>query len=169
MSAALPIVGGEPDMTDARYPERWLNDRRVRRLSDRAHRVFITAMAWAASNKTGGRVEPEDIAELPVVPDRALRDELVKSGLWARDGQDFVITEFDGTQTSAAELEKLERTRLQARIRKARERDRSRDVTRDHTGEARQGKDRPGREVGKGSPSVPSPRVRDRTERGWDE
>jgi len=31
-------------MTDARFPERWLNDRRVLRLSDVDFRTFVTTL-----------------------------------------------------------------------------------------------------------------------------
>jgi hypothetical protein len=39
-------------MTDARFPERWLNDRRLLRLSDAAFRLFVISLTWSVSNRT---------------------------------------------------------------------------------------------------------------------
>jgi hypothetical protein len=38
-------------MTDARFPERWLQDRRVLRLSDVGFRLFTLSLAWSVSNR----------------------------------------------------------------------------------------------------------------------
>lgn len=166
----LPI--GVVPVTDARYPDRWLNDRRIRRLSDRAHRVFVTTLVWSVSNRTDGRIETEDLDELPTVPDRMVRDELVKSGLWRRDGADLVIAGFDETQTTAAELDRLARARAAARQKKARQRAGvPGDVPGDDTGQARQGQARTGEDPDD-MPSEQTSRLdalaRARADRGWE-
>lgn len=47
-------------MTDARFPERWLNDRRVLRLSDPAFRLFVISLTWSVSNRTYGELYDDD-------------------------------------------------------------------------------------------------------------
>jgi hypothetical protein len=132
-------------MTDARIPERWLNDRRLLLLSDAAFRLHITGLVWAVSNRTEGVI---DEADLPLVPrvDPGLTAELEKVGLWEREGSGWVLVEFDNTQTSRAQLEGLDHRRKQDRERAKRYRDNrktpsdsSRDSSRDDKGQARPG------------------------------
>ena len=52
-------------MTDARFPERWLNDRRVLRLPDDAFRLFVLSLAWSVANRTDGVLKDDD---LPLIP-----------------------------------------------------------------------------------------------------
>jgi hypothetical protein len=142
-------------MTDARLPERWLTDRRLRRLPDAAFRLFITSLLWSVANKTDGVLYDDD---LPLIPDVDLgcADRLAKAGLWGRDRDRWIIAVFEDTQTSAAELDGLAARRRADRRRKAAQRrresaeasdqsrDGSRDMSRDplRTGQARPGKDR---------------------------
>jgi hypothetical protein len=56
---------GGGGMTDARFPERWLNDRRVLRLPDDAFRLFVLSLAWSVANQTDGRIYDEDQALVP--------------------------------------------------------------------------------------------------------
>lgn len=108
-------------MTDARYPEAWLNDRRVVRLSDAAHRLYVTANAWSASNRTDGFVETADLALIHGI-DASKAAELATIGLWKQVTGGWLIVDFHKTQTTKAQLEGLDHKRHQDRERKARER-----------------------------------------------
>jgi hypothetical protein len=142
-------------MTDARMPEKWLTDRRLLRLDDATLRLFVLSLMWSVANRTDGRLYDDDLDLIPTV-DATTAPYLVKAGLWRRENDYWVITDWADTQTSADELAALAATRRAARDRKARERarkaavtrdpsrDASRDVTRDHTGQDRQGQDRTG-------------------------
>jgi len=112
-------------MTDARYPEAWLNDRRVVRLSDAAHRLFVTTLAWSASNRTDGLVEEFDLALVHGVDPRH-RTELVSAGLWSEVEGGWQVVDFHKTQTTKVQLEGLDHKRHQDRERKARQRARER-------------------------------------------
>jgi hypothetical protein len=153
-------------MTDARFPERWLNDRRILRLSDAAHRLFVTALAWSVSNRTDGVIDDDDLPLIPGVDvDRAR--ELDRAGLWDRYSDHWLILDYDSTQTTRDQLDRLDRVRRAEREKKARQRERKAaredveqvdsgndgdcppalspgTVPRDDTGQDRQGKDRQG-------------------------
>jgi hypothetical protein len=45
-------------VTDARFPDRWLSDKRIQRLSDGHFRSFITSLVWSVTNRTDGVTEP---------------------------------------------------------------------------------------------------------------
>ena len=66
-------------MTDAPFPDRWLSDKRIQRLSDSHFRAFVTSLSWAASNRTDGVIEPEDVA-LISISRRGRRRSLWRSG-----------------------------------------------------------------------------------------
>jgi hypothetical protein len=91
-------------MTDARFPERWLNDRRVLRLPDAAFRLFVCALAWSVANRTDGYLSDEDLALIPGV-DLTAAKALYDAELWWGHMHGAQITEFEDTQTSAAQLE----------------------------------------------------------------
>ncbi|WP_405071569.1 hypothetical protein OG558_19725 [Kribbella sp. NBC_01510] len=107
-------------MTDARYPERWLNDRRINRLSDSAHRAFVRSLAWSVSNRTDGRLYADDLDDLRVDPGVVV--EFTKAGLWETWDEGWLIVDFDTTQTTKAQLEGLDHKRVLDRARKQRER-----------------------------------------------
>jgi hypothetical protein len=108
-------------VTDARYPERWLNDRRLLTLSDAAHRLFVMALVWSVANRTDGVIADQDFALiLRVDPTRAA--ELGEAGLWRREAGRWLIEDFPGTQTSKDDLEVLANARRRDRERKARQR-----------------------------------------------
>ena len=127
-------------MTDARFSERWLNDRRFLRLPDDAFRLFVLSLAWSVSNRTDGRLYDDDLALIPGVPrdvpgaydDSGLpvvpRDvpspvlALVKAGLWERVTDNWLIAEFEATQTTMADLAILENSRRRERDKKRRQR-----------------------------------------------
>jgi hypothetical protein len=129
-------------MTDARFPERWLNDRRLLRLSDGGFRLFVTALTWSVSNRTDGVVYDDDLALLVNV-DPAKAAELVKAAVWQRDADRYVIAEFDSTQTPREQLEGLDHRRRLDRDRARRYRVHrlsSRDSSRDDKGQDRTGR-----------------------------
>lgn len=147
-------------MTDARFPERWLSDRRVVRLSDAGFRLFVCSLTWSVSNRTDGRLYPDDLDDILRV-DAGSADEMVKAGLWDEVGDGWQIVEFTTSQTTKLQLEGLDHKRAIDRERQARKRshdrgdhqhcqpdcastsrDSPRDVTRDT--KDRQGKDRQG-------------------------
>lgn len=138
-------------MTDARFPEQWLNDRRVVRLSQSAFRTFVTTLTWSVSNRTEGVIELDD---LDLINGAVPRDsaELDTSGLWFATGErTFLITVFRDTQTSREQLEAAECARRKERDKKRGQRARAAsvpgDVPGDNTGQARTGQDRTGASI----------------------
>lgn len=135
-------------MTDARLPERWLNDYRFDDLTDAAYRLYFTALLSAVSNRTDGLLEDRRLKRLPNV-DPGCAGELEKAGLWERQGDRWLILDFANTQTSSAQLEGLDKRRRQDRDRSKRYRDNkkaSRDSSRDDIGQDRLGQARTGTE-----------------------
>jgi hypothetical protein len=134
-------------MTDARFPERWLNDRRVICLPDDAFRLFVISLAWSVANRTDGRIYDDDPTFIPASARGS--GHLAKSGLWERVADYWQIAEFEETQTTREDLEHLAGQRRKARDKKRRQRrsaqsvprDVPRDVTPDstRTGQARTG------------------------------
>ena len=134
-------------MTDARLPERWLNDRRLLRLPDDAFRLFATSLMWSVANRTDGVLYDDDLALIPGV-NPGLADPLAKAGLWKREWDRWLIIEFEETQTTRTELEAAARARRAQRDKKRRQRAAKAaavpgDVPRDTT---RTGQDRTGQE-----------------------
>ncbi len=68
-------------MTDARYPERWLHDRRITRLPDKARRAYVVTLVYAVANRTDGVLHAEDLADLPSYVEAQVPT-LVAAGLW---------------------------------------------------------------------------------------
>lgn len=138
-------------MTDARYPERWLSDRRILRLSDQQHRTFVVTLAWTVSNRTDGVIEH---ADLPLIvgcdvssPTLAALEE---RGLWERTADGWVIVDWTSSQTTRDELKVLENARRREREKKQRQRgkqsvpgdvpgDASPGTAQERQGQARQG------------------------------
>ncbi|KAB1662828.1 hypothetical protein [Pseudoclavibacter sp. CFCC 13611] len=143
-------------MADARFPDRWLMDRRVMALPAEGFRDFVTSLTWAVSNMTDGKITRADLMFVPGFNQTSIRT-LVISDLWEElDDNSWQIIDFAKTQSSKAELEAYFSRKANDRDRKARQRAReraqeSRDMSRDMSaesprqGEARQGKDRQGR------------------------
>lgn len=122
-------------MTDARFPERWLNDRRFIRLTDRAFRGYVNALAWSVANRTDGVILPDDL-ELIRGTDLTVADALVTSDLWGVVESGWVIREYEDTQTTRRELQVLDNLRRRDREKKRRQREKSRGLSRG-TGEDR--------------------------------
>jgi hypothetical protein len=138
-------------VTDARFPERWLNDRRIARLPDREFRLFVLAMTWSVANRTDGRIESGDLALIPRA-DVTTASALVVAGLWIAVDGGWLIADFEATQSSAAQLDqRMEAKLAQDRKRAAKyraEKGASRDASRDdHVISARPGQARPGQAV----------------------
>lgn len=89
---------------DARFPTHYMTDRRVVRATPEQFRLFVLATAWAVTNMTDGLIED---ADLPLIPfaDISLAEGLVDAGLWTRTEMGWIITDFQKTQTSAAQIE----------------------------------------------------------------
>ena len=121
---------------DARLPERWLYNPQVLSLSDAAWRLLTFLLLWSVANRTGGVIREVDLTHIPTgsyVPSRELIAELEMTGWLGRNGDDhdetepgWLLTCYDDTQTSAAQLAEIDRKRTNARKRKQRERDRKR-------------------------------------------
>lgn len=108
-------------MTDARLPERWLNDRRLLRLPDDAFRLFVVALMWSVANRTDGVITDDD---MPLIPraDTGLAGQLVTAGLWARGDGCWIIPDFEDTQTTRHQLQILDNVRRRDREKKRRKR-----------------------------------------------
>jgi hypothetical protein len=145
-------------MADARFPDRWLSDRRLQRLSDAHFRAFITSLAWAVTNRTDGVIEPEDLALIPNFAPNSIKA-FITAGLWTPLTKGWLIADYSATQTTKEQFEAAELARAKDREKKARSRaaksaaasadvavpgDVPGDVTGDNTGKARPGKARPG-------------------------
>lgn|ERR1022692_4483670 len=150
-------------MTDARYPERWLNDRRFLRLPDGAFRLFFISLAWAVANRTDGVIYDDDLALMPGI-DAGQAKTLAKADLWERVSDHWLILDYEETQTSRSDLEVLAHARKKAREKKRRQRAAQRDVPGDDlvlspgTDEGTAlGQDRPGQDRRtRAEPSAPS-------------
>lgn len=148
---------------DARFPDRWLMDRRVMALPAESFRDFVTSLTWSVSNMTDGKITRADLAFVPAFNASSI-NQLVHSDLWDQlDGNSWQIIDFTKTQSSKAELEAYfnkksydreyqAKKRAAKRAQESQSRDQSPDQSYDAScdsprqGEARQGKDRQGRE-----------------------
>ena len=129
-------------MTDARFPERWLNDRRLIRLPDDAFRLFAISLMWSVANKTDGELYDDDLSLIPSV-DCGCAGQLVKAGLWRRSGDRWLIGDFEETQSTSVDLALMADKRRRARDKKRRQR--AAGVTSPGTSPGTQlGQDRPG-------------------------
>jgi hypothetical protein len=108
-------------MTDARFPERWLNDRRIVRLSDRDFRGFVGALAWCAANRTDGAIGYDDL-DLIRWCDRDVIAALLKAELVTDTGTGWQLCDYEMTQRTAAQLASDDRLRMYERDKKRRQR-----------------------------------------------
>lgn len=107
---------------DSRYPCHYLTDRRVQRLSDGAHRTFVTATAWCVDNRTDGAVPAEDL-DLIYRAQPEHMAELVKRDLAIATDDGWQLTEYGKAQSSAAQIDAaLEARRASDRDRQAKAR-----------------------------------------------
>ncbi|PVZ56690.1 hypothetical protein [Arthrobacter sp. H-02-3] len=99
---------------DARYPTKYLNDRRILNLSHEAHVLMMQATAFSVTNMTDGFLNTDDLALIPRARIEAA-NELVQAGLWEVTKAGWFMPEFPKHQTSKDQLEALERKRQQDR------------------------------------------------------
>lgn len=114
-------------MTDARHPEKWLNNRRFLLLSGDAYKLHSFLMMYAVSNRTDGKLTQQDLALVRGV-DTGKVPELEAAELlkWSRGK--WVLTEYRDTQTSKSALDALDNQRRRDREKKRRKRDALRDA-----------------------------------------
>jgi hypothetical protein len=119
-------AAGGGRLTDARFPDRWIADKRLQLLSDSHFRSFVMSLIWAVSNLTDGIIEESDLSLIPRF-DTTSTGAFVASGLWAdRETGGWVITVFESTQTTAADLKAAENARIKQRDKKRRQRENAR-------------------------------------------
>ena len=148
-------------MTDSRLPERYLNDRRINRLSAEHFRSYVMATLWSVSNRTDGVLTVEDLTLIPGFSATAPAA-LYAAELWVGIVGGWTIEDFANTQTSKHDLGVLDNARRADREKKRRQRadrkaagptfqgddpgdnpgDVSRGTTQDRTGQARTGQAR---------------------------
>jgi hypothetical protein len=97
---------------DMRYPERWMNDRRISRLTDAEHRAYVLALVWSVANRTDGVIAAEDLELMPKPVTREALDALARADLVTQQrtagSTVWQLTEYATTQTTRLELESLE-------------------------------------------------------------
>ena len=116
---ADPCGGG--GMTDARFPERWLNDARLQRVPAGAYRLFGNSLMWAVSNRTDGHVPAWALTMIPHATEADAK-ELAAAGLWADGHGGWVIADYEDTQSTRDDLEVLANARKRQRDKKRRQR-----------------------------------------------
>lgn len=104
-------------MTDMRFPERWLNDRRIMRLTPPLFRAFVIATTYSVGNRTDGIITPDD-AEFDLMPrgvTAAHLDALVDARLAERVEGGWLLVDFELAQSTKAQLEGAEQGRIAKR------------------------------------------------------
>ncbi|NKY19955.1 hypothetical protein [Tsukamurella spumae] len=97
-------------------------DVRFARASDEAFRSYCLALMWSVSNRTDGVLLPDDLNLIPGFR-RGTPSELVAAGLWTPQSQGWLITDYENTQTTRAQLEAADRARVHEREKKRRQRE----------------------------------------------
>lgn len=118
----------------------WLDSRiwahpKLINLSDRAWRIYVSAIAYSSGFLTEGRLNPVQLRTLGVTP--RVKRELIEAGLWHEKGREIVIHDWE--EHNGKREQKRLNEREQARERKRRQRQREAenaaqlalDVTRD--------------------------------------
>jgi hypothetical protein len=109
-------------MTDARFPERWLNDARLQRVSASAYRLFGNGLMWTVANRTDGHIPVWALAMIPHASEPDAK-ELAAAGLWPEHERDgWSVVDFGDTQTARSDLELLDNSRRQDAVKKRRQR-----------------------------------------------
>lgn len=104
-------------------PERYLNDRRLYRLSAEDFRAFVYALMWSVANRTDGIISDEDIGLIPNYPkDGMCGARLVAAGVWESHPDGYYIVDYEATQTSKDQLDHLDNIRRREREKKRRQR-----------------------------------------------
>lgn len=100
-------------MAWVKLDDRFARHRKVRKLSDAAFRLHVSAMCWAAEEETGGYIPSDELALVSDVrrPDTAL-EELVDRHLWEvrEDGWEIHdFADYNPTPEKAAEIREKRR------------------------------------------------------------
>lgn len=98
-------------MTDARFPERWLNDGRLQRVSAAAYRTFGNALMWTVANKTDGHLPADVLVLIPHASEADIKELASVSLLVDHPSDGWLFADFEGTQTSRADHERREAER----------------------------------------------------------
>jgi hypothetical protein len=107
-------------MTDARFPERWLNLAALQRVSPTAYRLFGNALMWSVANGTDGHIPVWALGLIPSAEETDAK-ELAQVSLWLDHVSDgWVIAPYEDTQTTRSDLELLANGRRQDAARKRR-------------------------------------------------
>jgi hypothetical protein len=108
-------------MTDARFPERWLNDRRIQQLPPEAFVAFANALMWSVSNRTDGIIK---FTEWELIPRCKPADAaaLESAGLLKRRNDGWLLGVYKATQRSRKQLESDDEYRERERERMAQKR-----------------------------------------------
>lgn len=115
-------------MADARFPGRWINDRRVMGLEPVHFKCFVVSLAWSVENRTDGVILLDDLDFIPRF-DASSVTAFVAGGLWLEtSANEWLIAEYAVTQTTKSEFVVLENARKREREKKARQRQRGRDA-----------------------------------------
>jgi len=102
-------------MTDARFPERWILDRRFQRVAAEGRFwPYMVSLAWSASNRTDGLILPDDLAVIPFVSEGDA-EAFVRNEVWNRRKIGWLIVDYESTQTSADSLIACEEARAARR------------------------------------------------------
>ena len=111
---------------DARYPERYLHDRRLVRLTDAEHRAYVLALVWSVANRTDGVIAVGDLDALPLAVTRETLAGLEQAELATEQLLDgdlvWLLTDYAETQSTRAELDSLDAARRAKRANAARAR-----------------------------------------------
>lgn len=116
-------------MVSANIPEQWLSNVSILRLSYRARDHHTMLLTWSVSNRTNGLV-PKDIDLFqPTITSEGLT-ELTESGLLEDQGKDFLLTKYEESQSSAAQIDAgvLAARRNSDKLRKRRQRANEKEV-----------------------------------------
>lgn len=91
-------------MVSANIPEQWLTNATILRLSDRAYRHHCVLLTWSVSNRTNGVIPGDiDLLQTGITPEGL--QEVARAGLLEADGDDWILTQYGKTQTSAEKIE----------------------------------------------------------------
>lgn len=113
-------------MTDARWPSRWVTDRRFLRLDAEDLVSYLWALTYSVESGTDGILEDADLMVISRYASSST-EALIKAGLFGRtdDGR-ILIVDYASTQTTAAEVRAAEDRRIAARLKKRAQRARPR-------------------------------------------
>lgn len=109
----------------ARFDDRFPSNRKIRKLSDAAFRLYVSAVCWSGENLTDGFVADDDLMIVSDVRDpETAAEELVRRELWEQVAGGWLIHDYFDYNPRAAQV-KAEREAKSARQQRWRENKRS--------------------------------------------